>query len=68
MDVNLCQDTGLEVICYTVIGNGDNGLGSEPMLLLHFPSILCVIDGIALDMKPGGEGSEGMNSSFSLAQ
>lgn len=49
MDVNLCQDTGLEVICYTETGNGDSGLG------LHFPSILGVIDGIALDMKPGGD-------------
>lgn len=44
--LDFCQDTGLEVICYTVTGNGDSGLG------LHFPSILGVIDGIALEMKP----------------
>lgn len=54
MDINLCQDTGLEVICHTVIGNGDNGLGSEPMLTA-FPFNNMCLDGIALDMKPGGD-------------
>lgn len=54
MDINLCRDTGLEVICHTVIGNGDNGLGSEPMLTA-FPFNNMCLDGIALDMKPGGD-------------